>query len=255
MNIEQAKNLIIEIFEKRSDIPLALVGGSGLGKTTVAKEIANGLGLPFVYLPVRTDDVLGFNLPDSSNNFVRFVPSERLHKAMTEPCLLYIDELNRADRYARAAVMELTGERTVAGRALHPECRILLTMNPENKEHDVTEIDTANKSRMVPIPVEHSPQASIAWAQDNNCQGMVSFFAKYPQAFKEEVAWKFQANDRFIYRLDLIRQCIKNCKDEYNELTTFCLGERAGPMLISGKNKIKVDSFSGQFTDILKVFK
>lgn len=251
MNIDQAKNLITEIFGKRSDIPLALIGGSGLGKTTVAKQIAEELKLPFIYLPVRTDDVLGFNLPDTKKDCVRFVPSERLRQAMDEPSLLYIDELNRADRYARAAVMELTGERTVAGKPLHPECRILLTMNPENQEHDVTEIDTANKSRMVPIPVEHSPQASIAWAQDNHVEGMVAFFAKYPQAFKEEVAWKFQANDRFIYRLDLIRQCIEKCKDEYNELVTFCLGERADPMLLKGKQKIKVNQFSGSMTDIL----
>ncbi len=254
MNIEQAKNLITEIFSQRSDIPLALVGGSGLGKTTVAKQIAETLNLPFIYLPVRTDDVLGFNLPDPKKDCVRFVPSERLRQAMEEPSLLYIDELNRADRYARAAVMELTGERTVAGQSLHPECRILLTMNPENKEHDVTEIDTANKSRMVPIPVEHSPQASIAWAQDNKCEGMVAFFAKFPQAFKEEVAWKFQANDRFIYRLDLIRQCIKKCKDEYNELTTFCLGERAEPLLIKGNKKIEINKFSGSIEDILKVY-
>lgn len=199
MNIEQAKKTTISIFKDQPTLAICWVGGSGIGKTETAQTLAEPLGLKWVYAPIRSEDAMGTNLPNAERTQMDFVPHTRLAQGFNTPCLLYFDEWNRIDRYARAAMLEVVGERTLGGRPLHPKTCILLTVNGEGDHggvsYDVTEVDQAAKTRCIPIPVHADAALSAQWAAGKGFVAMANWLQKHPEKLNEELVWHLPKPD------------------------------------------------------------
>lgn len=224
MNIIEAKTLTNTLFtdNRTKHIPVCWVGGSGLGKTTQAKQLAKELKLPLVYLTVRTDDALGINL--IKDGALHHIPHTKLASVFKKPSLIYIDELNRADRYARAQVMELLGERTIGGEPVHPDTVVVVTVNPESEAYEVTELDQALKTRVVPIPVSFDVALSKEYARERGLTGMYSYLEAAPDTLNEELVWHISKPDtRMLEYLSLITQVSAAA----SEVVTFVLQENA----------------------------
>lgn len=225
MNVEQATQVTVEIFKHDPTLVVCWVGGSGLGKTTQARKVPALVagGKEFVYAPIRSEDAMGLNLPNKTRDRIEFVPHTRLARAITQPCVLYLDEFNRVERYTRAALMELLGERTVGGQKLHPQTNILLTLNDESENYDTIEGDKAFKTRVIPIPVKIDHALSISYARDQKFDMMAEFIGTHAQVLNEEVTWNIKPDTRFLEYLNRLANINSVPMELYNEIVTFAL--------------------------------
>ena len=233
MDINAAFNLTKLHFQSNVGwIPIGWVGPSGVGKTTMAKKLAGELGKEFVYLPVRTDDVLGINLPNKGNTEIEFVPHKRLKPAIDKPAIVYLDEVNRCDRYSRFALMELTGERTIGGYKLHPETNIIITCNDESEENDVNEVDNPFKTRIIPVPILGTLADTVKYAEQEQLPMLQAFFTRFPNLLNKEISWEMKADRRFITYLSLVHKEGAIPPAEFQEIVKFSLGKEYGQVFL-----------------------
>lgn len=104
----------------------------GLGKTTLARALADAIGGRFARLQCTPDllpnDITGFNLYNQKLREFEFVPGPVFSD------VLLADEINRATPRAQSALLEAMAERQVtvdnARHALSPEFFVIATQNP-----------------------------------------------------------------------------------------------------------------------------
>ena len=237
MNIEEATKLTITSLKADPALPLLWVGASGIGKTTCAKAVAEALNKPFIFVPVRAEDPLGLNLPDKTYSKLRFVPHAHFQRAINEPCLLYIDELNRANLLTRNSIMELLGDtaqRTCGGHMLHPETSILISQNDESDCYDVFESDAASKGRIVAIPVHPDPELGKQYALQRGFTRMAAWIEVHGNKLKRELSWKISPDLRFLCMLErLFISASKEHRNLCDEVASFCLGPSAKAFISS----------------------
>lgn len=237
MNIKQAKEVTKAIFKSEPTLVVCWVGGSGLGKTTMARDLCDDLGKKWAYAPIRTEDAMGLNLPNKARDEIDFVPHRRMAAAVEEEAFIYVDELNRVDRHARTAVMELLGERSIGGIKLHPKSTILLTLNDESENYDTIEGDKAFKTRCVCLPVEFDADTSFEWAKKKGYARMADFIKKNPQALNEKVTWSVKPDTRLLEYLDRFSLVPGVPNNLYNEAVQFILGKELCKPFLKDKEK------------------
>jgi len=223
MNINQAKEITKEIFIHDPKLVVCWVGGSGLGKTTMARALAEELAKPLVYAPIRTEDAMGLNMPNTARTSIEFMPHKRMADAIKKPSMIYLDEVNRVDRQSRTALMELLGERTIGGKPINAGTNILLTLNDESENYDTIEGDKAFKTRCIPIPVYFDANISIAYAKGKGFKRMEQFLIKNPQVLNEKLTWNMKVDTRFLEYLDRLSQVNSIPVSLYNEVVNFSL--------------------------------
>ncbi len=231
MNILEAKELIRDIINHDTTLNPCMIGGSGLGKSTIAEEIASETKRHYSYLPVRSDDALGINIPLKGTGKLFFIPHEKVQAAIDKPTLLFIDEINRADRYTRASLMELLSEKSAGGYKLHPESVVLLALNDESEKYDTIEQDQAFKTRVLPVPVQFDVEPSKEFARKNNYHAMMAFLEEYPDVCNEAIAWNIEKPDpRMLVRLNRLLN-VPTKRKYKSEVIKFVLGKKAAPFL------------------------
>jgi hypothetical protein len=112
-----------------------LIGGTGVGKTTRAAQLAEQLGLPVVRLLPGTElpeDILGYPRPVRQEGVWKVEPLPRgeLLKAAKEPVVLLVDEIDKAREETLSALLTLFAERRVRNLQLHPATIIIAAMQP-----------------------------------------------------------------------------------------------------------------------------
>ncbi|MBL8854856.1 MAG: MoxR family ATPase [Planctomycetaceae bacterium] len=104
----------------------------GLGKTTLAKAIANGIGAKFARVQCTPDllpaDITGFNIFDQKDREFRFRPGPIFSD------ILLTDEINRTTPRTQSALFEAMAERQVTidsqSMPLSPSFFVIATQNP-----------------------------------------------------------------------------------------------------------------------------
>lgn len=113
-------------------------------------------GIPRVFAEVITESGLKKNIPVETvkpeQNVVDYIhtstrPSWLPNSADNGIHLIMIDELNRGDRWAINAIMELCAERSLRGRKLPMGARLISACNPPTGEFTTDEVDAAMKAR------------------------------------------------------------------------------------------------------------
>jgi hypothetical protein len=108
------------------------VGDSGVGKTARARAMAERLGCEHVEVVLlgteMPHDVLG--LPRVRGDVARLCVAERWLRAAEQPTLVFLDELDKADRDCAAAVLTLLNDMHVHGLRLHPRSVVVAAMQP-----------------------------------------------------------------------------------------------------------------------------
>ena len=139
--------------------PVLLTGEKGSGKTTVAMQVAEDLGLEFYSMSMTRQTTLSHILGFMSVNGT-YVPSQ-LRKAVTEGGVYLLDELDAAD--ANVVLCFNTIENGYVSFPdgvieLHEDFRLMATSNPQGKHQEYTgrsKLDAATLDRFDAINVDH----------------------------------------------------------------------------------------------------
>ena len=130
-----------------------LYGWTGSGKTSRVRQLADELGYELVRVPLDglPEDLVGLPRP-RGGRFV-WLPPDWAVRAAEQPCVLFLDELDKARRETRAALLTLLAERLVAGVQLHPQTIIVAASQPIDTADWDDEHSRALLSRLCCFPV------------------------------------------------------------------------------------------------------
>lgn len=191
----------------RSFKPIMGHGRHGIGKSEIVYQLADKLaeikgpmfqsrwGKNYVFPVVErrasqmadTGDVIGVPEPMDSElgRITTFAPMGWFAQACHEPCILFFDEVDRANNDVRQSLMELTDSRKIAGHKLHPDTIIIAMVNggshDESNSYQVSELDPAEHDRWWHVNLEPTVEDWIMWAKDKFSPILIDFIRNNPK--------------------------------------------------------------------------
>ena len=158
------------------NIPIIL-GGVGLGKTSIARAIAAQLGYRLVKINCGEcgdpTDVSGLPVPwrikDEENQepYMQWVLNHSMHIACTEPVVLFFDDIDKSPSLVEGALLSVFGERTARDRRLHPETVVIAAGNRVEDDALARRLSESMRTRGTVIHLEPRLQDFAAYAREN----------------------------------------------------------------------------------------
>lgn len=202
-----------ELVLETGEVPL-IIGESGIGKTALAKKLANKNNFKLVVIDgnlLKEGEIGGlptiesYKSIDSNGNFQeKKATIYAVHTKLKEideeilngnKVLLFIDEINRCEHTVQQELMNLILNREINGYKLHNDVKILAAMNPSNKygedfDYQVVDMDAAQENRFVWLNMENDYIDWISWAIEFEIETevieFISTFPEYLQKINEE---------------------------------------------------------------------
>ena len=202
-----------ELVLETGEVPL-IIGESGIGKTALAKKLANKNNFKLVVIDgnlLKEGEIGGlptiesYKTIDSNGNFQeKKATIYAVHTKLKEideeilngnKVLLFIDEINRCEHTVQQELMNLILNREINGYKLHNDVKILAAMNPSNKygedfDYQVVDMDAAQENRFVWLNMENDYIDWISWAIEFGIETevieFISTFPEYLQKINEE---------------------------------------------------------------------
>lgn len=162
---------------------IMLVGKHGIGKSEILSNFFKKQGIQVItlFLGQMSDpgDLIGLPTKNEKTGKTDFMPPYWFPTDNT-PIVLFLDELNRARPEVLQTIMDLTLNRTLAGRKLPENSRVISAVN-DGDEYQLTELDPALVSRFNIYTFQPSAQEWLLWAVKNNIdERIVSFIEENP---------------------------------------------------------------------------
>ena len=178
-----------------SHIAILMRGPTGVGKSHLARQVAEHHGLPFIDVRGSTmseGDVGGY--PDlegmKENGVMTFCMPSWFMRACNEACVLMLDELNRSLPGVQQSFFQLVLDRELGNDKngnpyrLHPETRVIAAVN-HGSEYDVNEMDPALLRRFWVCDIEPTVQDWVEWAKANDIDSvLIDFIRQNPAHFR-----------------------------------------------------------------------
>lgn len=202
-----------ELVLETGEVPL-IIGESGIGKTALAKKLANKNNFKLVVIDgnlLKEGEIGGlptiesYKSIDSNGNLQeKKATIYAVHTKLKEideeilngnKVLLFIDEINRCEHTVQQELMNLILNREINGYKLHNDVKILAAMNPSNKygedfDYQVVDMDAAQENRFVWLNMENDYIDWISWAIEFGIETevieFISTFPEYLQRINEE---------------------------------------------------------------------
>jgi len=152
----------------RAGLSVLMRGHPGVGKSTLAAQLAERLGLPMedIRLAQREPaDLGGVYFPDRERQVLELFPPDWVRRVCREPTLVFLDEINAAvTRLHQAAAYQIVLERRVGPFRFHPDTRVLAAGNLEEDNAIVTPLSTALANRFAHFVLRVDADAWLTWA-------------------------------------------------------------------------------------------
>lgn len=201
MNITQTKNKLITL---PIEIAILISGNHGIGKSAIVRQVAQFLGIPCVDFRLSQNDVGDLKgMPFHIKGRTVFAPPEffPLKEAdaielkellnLTEDIslgrygdkgILFLDEINRANREVQQAAFELVLDRRLNLRSLPPGWRVVAAINGDDSIYTVNAMEPAFLSRFALINLQPTIQEWLTWAEGEGHihDAIVQFIRKNP---------------------------------------------------------------------------
>lgn len=181
MKVEDVKYLSKLILEA-GEVPLVW-GHFGVGKTDVAREIAEETGRKLIILVIsqmEPGDLIG--LPSREGDKTVFLRPDWWPESGNT--LIMIDEVNRAHKSIRNAIMQLLIDKRIHNHILPEGTWVMAAANPPDEDYDQVELitDPAFMSRFFHLEITPEAQEWITWAEKNGVPEPIRFFIdSYPE--------------------------------------------------------------------------
>jgi hypothetical protein len=169
-----------------ASVSVLLRGPHGIGKSQVVRLATRLIGAAegltnYEVIDRRLSqmsegDMVG--LPSTDGEVTRFNPPDWYKRACTKPCVLFLDELNRATHEVMQAAFQIVLDRELNGWKLHPQTRVFSAIN-SSAEYTVNEVDPALLDRFWTIDLRPDVKDWLDWARGEGqvCDTIVDFIA------------------------------------------------------------------------------
>lgn len=194
----------VDLVLATGEVPL-IIGESGIGKTALAKEIAqkNQWSLVVINGNLLKEGEIG-GLPTIESYPDVNSPTDAAEKKATvyavhhklreideeiargKTVLLFIDELNRCEHTVQQELMNLILNREINGYNLPARVKLLAAMNPSSKygsefDYQVVDMDAAQENRFVWLFMEPDYNQWLDWAGESGIEAkVIEFIATFP---------------------------------------------------------------------------
>ena len=182
-----------------AEIAILMRGPTGVGKSQLAKQVADDLGLPFIDVRGSTmseGDVGGY--PDiegmKETGVMTFCMPSWFVRSCREPVVLMLDEMNRSLPGVQQSFFQLVLDRELGNDKdgnpykLHPGTRVVAAVN-HGSEYDVNEMDPALLRRFWTVDLDPSNQDWIDWAGPAGIDPVtIDFIRNHPEHLRVNVA-------------------------------------------------------------------
>lgn len=178
--------------------PVLLRARHGVGKSSCVYAYAKHKGLPVIERrasQMTEGDLLG--LPKLENGKTEWIPPAWLKDASDAPCVLFIDEIDRATTEVRQGFFELCDSRKIAGCRLHSDTLIFAAVNggEHGAQYQVGEMDPAELDRWTVFDLEPDVKDWLQWARrDNNIDSIICDFIAESDKYLENQDKNFEPN-------------------------------------------------------------
>ncbi|EHQ90528.1 ATP-binding protein [Desulfosporosinus youngiae] len=195
----------VDLVLSTGEVPL-IVGESGIGKTALAREIAQANHWSLIVINgnlLKEGEIGGLPTIESYSGVNgKADPVEKkatvyaVHHKLREideeiargkTVLLFIDEINRCEHTVQQELMNLILNREINGYNLPEGVKILAAMNPSNKygsdfDYQVVDMDAAQENRFVWLFMEPDYHQWITWAIEAGIeQKVIEFISVFPE--------------------------------------------------------------------------
>lgn len=174
----------------RARLPILIRARHGVGKSEVVKSLDTDVAS--ILYPNEADRIKAFGkadyiypvverrasqmadagdlmgLPKLTGETTTFLPMSWFYKACKEPCILFVDELDRGAQDVRQAFFEMSDSRKIAGHVLHPDTIIVACVNGGVGEnaYQVGDMDPAEIDRWAVFDVRPTVKDWLDYSKD-----------------------------------------------------------------------------------------
>jgi hypothetical protein len=182
---------------------IMIVGKHGIGKSDIIKTHYEKKGKKVIafFLGQMSDpgDLIGLMFKNEQTGHSEFMPPYWWPDE-TESVVLFLDEMNRARPEILQSVMDLTLNRTLAGKQL-PKGSIVISAINEGEEYQLTDLDPALVSRFNVYHFLPSVQDWLIWADKKGIDKRIQQFIQKNPTFLDSDDSKSLYKDGFAQSL------------------------------------------------------
>ena len=163
-----------------------LEGPTGIGKSEVIQQVARSLGIDTVVLDLsllEPSDLVG--LPVLSEGRTRYALPSALPTSGSG--ILFLEELNRAERYVQQPALQLLTARRLHDYVLPDGWVTMAAINPDEGEYQVTPLDPALRARFLNLSVRADRLGWLGWAEAHGVHRSVLQLARTHDQIVDEV--------------------------------------------------------------------
>ena len=164
---------------------IMLVGQHGIGKSEIIKKFYQEKGMKVIpfFLGQMSDpgDLIGLMHKNEKTKISEFLPPY-WWPVDGAPIVLFLDELNRARPEVLQSIMDLTLNKTLAGKAL-PIGSIIISAINYGDEYQVTDLDPALVSRFNIYNFKPTVNEWLLWASNQQFDNRVFSFISHNHSF------------------------------------------------------------------------
>lgn len=167
-----------------TNIPVLLKGSPGVGKSDIARQVANDRGGKLIEMSVTyldAVDIHGLPTVDKNSMTARWVPMGLLPKVDRdgEEGTLFIDEITNADQSVKAALYSLILDRKVGEYEMPAGWRVIAAGNRVQDRAAATPMPSALSARFIQLTVEPTINDWVRWAIGSNMPAQLISFLQF----------------------------------------------------------------------------
>lgn len=164
-NYKEIKKLVKTALE--ADLSVLVLGHPGVGKSTMAKELAEEFGLPLIEIRLAHVDpaeLVGVQMPDrESGKLIQYVPE---WVPSEKPAFIFLDEINAGvTKLHQAAAYQIVLDKRAGKVKFASGTKVMAAGNLEEDNAIVTPLSQALNNRFVHFILEPDVDAWLEWAR------------------------------------------------------------------------------------------
>ncbi len=185
----------------QAGLSVLLRGHPGVGKSTLARELADELNLPLhdIRLAQREPaELCGVHFPDRERQTLQLLPPDWVRAVCDAPGFVFLDEINAAvTRLHQAAAYQIVLERRVGPFRFHPQTVVLAAGNLDDDNAIVSPLSSALNNRFVHLRLRVDAAAWVRWAESAGLHASVVGYIGGRGKFGAETLYEPNGDDAF----------------------------------------------------------